>query len=138
MAGIMQIKKLLITGVAVLLGLLLAISSASANASNVQRAFQASAQKTAIDIISIRDLPPEARTTLQRIKAGGPFPFAKDGVVFGNREHILPRRKHGYYHEYTVPTPHVRNRGARRIIEGMSNEYYYTDDHYRSFHQIKE
>jgi len=138
MAGITQIKKLLITGVVVLLGLLLVISSAWAHSGNAQRAFQANTKKTAIDIVSIRDLPPEVRTTLQRIKAGGAFPFAKDGVVFGNREHILPRRKHGYYREYTVPTPHVKNRGARRIIEGLSNEYYYTDDHYRSFRQIKE
>lgn len=76
------------------------------------------------------------------IKRGGPFPYAKDGVVFGNYEGVLPRQKRGYYHEYTVKTPRARNRGARRIISGgdpaASGEYYYTDDHYVTFMRIQE
>jgi len=28
------------------------------------------------------------------------------------------------------------NRGARRIIAGNDGEYYYTDDHYRSFKRV--
>ncbi len=84
------------------------------------------------------DLPPEARVTLRLIAAGGPFPYKRDGVVFGNREHRLPERPRGYYHEYTVPTPGARDRGARRIIAGASREYFYTDDHYRSFRRIRE
>jgi ribonuclease T1 len=85
-------------------------------------------------------LPPEARTTLERIRAGGPFPYSRDGVVFGNRERLLPPEPRGYYHEYTVPTPHVRSRGARRIVCGGNvpslSECYYSDDHYRSFRKI--
>lgn len=92
--------------------------------------------------IAIADLPKEARHTLVLIKQGGPFPYSKDGAVFGNYERVLPERKRGYYHEYTVKTPGARNRGARRIIAGgepaTSGEYYYTDNHYATFKRIKE
>jgi ribonuclease T1 len=88
--------------------------------------------------ITAADLPPEARTTLQLIEQGGPFPYSRDGVVFGNYERMLPPRRRGYYHEYTVPTPRARNRGARRIIAGRQGERYYTADHYRTFWRIRE
>lgn len=88
--------------------------------------------------ISVARLPAEARQTLALIKAGGPFPFAKDGSVFGNREALLPKRNRGYYREYTVKTPGSKDRGARRIVTGIPGEYYYTDDHYRSFKRIIE
>jgi len=88
--------------------------------------------------ISVADLPPEARATLRLIERGGPFPYRRDGVVFGNREHRLPSKQHGYYREYTVPTPASRDRGARRIVAGASKEYFYSDDHYRSFRSIRE
>lgn len=92
--------------------------------------------------IVAQDLPKEAQRTLMLIKQGGPFPYAKDGVVFGNYEGVLPKQKRGYYHEFTVKTPGARNRGARRIITGgepaASGEYYYTDDHYATFRRIKE
>ena len=88
--------------------------------------------------ISSSELPPEARQTLALIKAGGPFPYGKDGSPFGNREGLLPKRKRGYYREYTVKTPGARDRGARRIVTGIPGEYYYTDDHYRSFKRIIE
>ncbi|MGH8233580.1 MAG: ribonuclease domain-containing protein [Rhodanobacteraceae bacterium] len=83
-------------------------------------------------------LTPEARTTLALIANGGPFPHRQDGEVFGNYEHLLPEEPRGYYHEYTVETPGVRNRGARRIITGGNPPvvYYYTDDHYRSFRRF--
>jgi ribonuclease T1 len=68
--------------------------------------------------IGIAQLPPQARETLQLIKQGGPFPFARDSTVFGNRERLLPPREHGYYREYTVKTPGARDRGARRIVAG--------------------
>ena len=91
-------------------------------------------------------LPGEARTTLALVKAGGPFPYARDGSVFGNRENLLPARQRGYYREYTVRTPGARDRGARRIVAGAgasgdartSGEYYYSDDHYNSFRRIRE
>jgi ribonuclease T1 len=83
-------------------------------------------------------LPAEARQTLERIKAGGPFAYPQDGRVFSNRERLLPAMDRGYYREYTVRTPGARDRGARRIVAGSGGEYYYTDDHYRSFRRIRE
>jgi ribonuclease T1 len=88
--------------------------------------------------VSVADLPPEARHTLELIRSDGPFPYSRDGVVFQNRERLLPREKSGYYHEYTVPTPGEADRGARRIITGKAGERYYTDDHYASFRVVEE
>jgi ribonuclease T1 len=88
------------------------------------------------------ELPREAVDTLGLINEGGPYPFGKDGSVFGNYERQLPKHRRGYYHEYTVPTPAARNRGARRIICGgalrRTDNCYYTDDHYASFRRIVE
>ncbi len=84
------------------------------------------------------DLPREARDTLALIRHGGPFPHRRDATVFGNFERRLPQKPRGHYREYTVPTPGARNRGARRIVAGGDGEYYYTDDHYRSFRRIRE
>lgn len=89
--------------------------------------------------VALRDLPAEAQRTLQLIEQGGPFPYPRDGVVFGNRERILPPRPRGWYREYTVPTPGERHRGARRIVAGgrpPGADYFYTDDHYASFRYI--
>ena len=88
--------------------------------------------------VAAKQLPAEASATLALIRKGGPFPYAKDGAVFGNREGMLPRQKRGYYHEYTVKTPGSRTRGARRIIKGGGGELFYTDDHYNSFMRIRE
>jgi ribonuclease T1 len=88
--------------------------------------------------VRVADLPPQARETLALIRQGGPFPYARDGVTFGNREGRLPREKRGYYREYTVKTPGERTRGARRIIVGRRGELYYTDDHYNTFRRIRE
>jgi ribonuclease T1 len=84
----------------------------------------------------LSQLPAEARQTVALIDQGGPFPYAKDGVVFGNYEKLLPQQKRGYYHEYTVKTPGSRDRGARRIVTGQGGEIYYTDDHYKSFRTV--
>ena len=70
---------------------------------------------------------------LELIERGGPFSFRQDGVVFQNREHILPGQPRGYYREYTVPTPGARNRAACRVIQGRRADTYYTRDHYRTF-----
>jgi ribonuclease T1 len=92
--------------------------------------------------IALAKLPAEARDVLLLIRAGGPFPYERDGVTFGNRERLLPAQRRGYYHEYTVTTPGAKNRGARRIICGGSRRTpdvcYYTDDHYASFRRIRE
>ncbi len=91
--------------------------------------------------VSLSSLPPQAQKTDQLIHSGGPFPYSRDGVVFGNYEKRLPREPRGYYHEYTVPTPGAHNRGARRIICGghaptEPDACFYTEDHYNSFHRI--
>lgn len=83
-------------------------------------------------------LPPEARETIALIRKGGPFPYERDGAVFGNRERRLPARERGWYREYTVRTPGARDRGARRIVAGRDGTLYYTGDHYRSFRRILE
>lgn len=112
----------------VLSGLLLCLPCAQARDQSAQ----------ALGEVFVAELPPEARATLRLIKQGGPFPYPRDGVVFGNYEHVLAQRPKGYYHEYTVKTPGVQHRGARRIVCGAVSECYYTDDHYRSFKRIKE
>lgn len=86
--------------------------------------------------IAAKELPKEAITTLSLIDAGGPFPYDKDGSVFGNLEKLLPQRPRGYYREYTVPTPGSRDRGARRLVVGSDGDVYYTADHYESFRQV--
>ncbi len=88
--------------------------------------------------IHVSQLPPEARATLALIKRGGPFPYAKDGTVFHNREGRLPSQPRGYYREYTVVTPGARDRGARRIVAGRGGDFWYTADHYRTFKRIRE
>ena len=92
----------------------------------------------ALGEIERRQLPREAIETLGLIRQGGPFPYAKDGTVFGNRERLLPLKERGWYREYTVRTPGSRDRGARRIVAGRDGTLYYTDDHYRSFRRILE
>lgn len=100
-----------------------------------------SALATESGVVSLAELPPQAQSTHRAILAGGPFPFPQDGVVFGNRERALPVQRRGFYHEYTVATPGVRNRGARRIVcAGAVPQRplacYYTADHYASFRRI--
>ncbi|MBA4111043.1 MAG: ribonuclease [Leptothrix sp. (in: Bacteria)] len=91
--------------------------------------------------IGLSQLPRQAQDVHRRILAGGPFKYAKDGIVFGNRERALPRKPRGFYHEYTVPTPGLRTRGARRIVCGgevvqIPETCFYTEDHYSSFKTI--
>ena len=92
---------------------------------------------------SIGELPAEVRATLALIRAGGPYPHSQDGRTFQNREKLLPKKERGYYREYTVKTPGAKDRGARRIVGGRCGEfgcveYFYTEDHYRSFRRIIE
>lgn len=83
-------------------------------------------------------LPREAHDVLRRIAAGGPFDHRQDGSTFQNRENRLPKQPRGYYREYTVETPGSDDRGARRIVTGGDppREYFYSDDHYRSFRRF--
>jgi ribonuclease T1 len=87
--------------------------------------------------IKVSELPRQGRDTLELIKSGGPFPHDRDGITFQNRERILPKERRGFYKEYTVRTPGVKHRGARRIVCGgdprEANNCYYTADHYKTF-----
>lgn len=93
--------------------------------------------------VDLGSLPREASETMRLIRAGGPFPYDKDGAVFSNFERRLPKRPSGYYREFTVRTPGEGDRGARRIITGgpafgvTNAEFYYTADHYASFERIR-
>lgn len=78
-------------------------------------------------------LPHEARTTIALIIQGGPFPYPlKDGTPFGNHFGDLPN---GRYLEYTVPTPGVATRGARRIVARRgTGQLFFTACHYERVH----
>jgi ribonuclease T1 len=96
---------------------------------------------SAIASIAYSGLPVQGREVFEQIRQGGPFRYEKDGTVFFNRERLLPGQKRGYYREYTVPTPGLRHRGARRIVCGgekpqVPDACYYTEDHYSSFRLI--
>ena len=106
----------------------------------VSLALSATARENSRDAdIAETSLPSQARDTLRLIDGGGPYPYRRDGVVFKNLEKRLPLKQRGYYREYTVPTPGSTDRGARRIIAGEQPPvvFYYTDNHYRSFHRIE-
>jgi ribonuclease T1 len=113
-------------------------SHSSPQASSQQSSPATSHSEVAGDAITLAQLPAEGRETFDLIKHGGPFPYPRDGVVFSNFERVLPQQSRGYYHEYTVPTPGAKNRGARRIVCGVVPECYYTADHYQSFKRIEE
>jgi len=120
------------------LALFVVVGITSATATAFARA---PATDNGVATVALADLPAEARQTEQLIRNGGPFPYAKDGTVFGNRERVLPREKRGFYREYTVKTPGSRDRGARRIVCGglqptAPQACYYTADHYSSFKRI--
>lgn len=135
-------------------GVLVAATSAVLAAGNVGALFAGNAlarelpapvaegSQDAQGVVTRAQLPPQAVNTLNLIAAGGPYPYDKDGVVFGNFERLLPPHRRGYYHEYTVSTPRARNRGARRIVCGgplrRIDNCYYSDDHYASFKRIVE
>lgn len=125
-------------------GLLVVGCSAGLNLSAAPEALArqtAETAETALPTVSLARLPAQARETERLIRAGGPFPHDKDGTVFGNRERLLPRQARGFYREYTVRTPGVKHRGARRIVCGgmqprEPEACFYTEDHYASFSRI--
>lgn len=86
--------------------------------------------------IGVSELPAEAVDTILLIDQGGPFPFDRDGITFFNREGLLPARPEGFYQEYTVITPGLDHRGARRVVIGQDGAVYYTADHYESFSEV--
>ena len=113
------------------------VTLAVADASSVY----ARTTREALPEVALADLPKEARELRATIDNGGPFRYSRDGVVFGNRERILPAKPRGYYHEYTVRTPGARDRGGRRMVCGgpktAPDVCYYSDDHYQTFRRIR-
>lgn len=126
---------------AALSALLLSGLAGSAQAKEAPHAGSSTATHAPAEI-QLSALPAQAQETHRLVHAGGPFPYSKDGAVFGNRERLLPRKARGFYREYTVKTPGARNRGARRIVCGGTpptapEVCYYTGDHYASFQRIR-
>lgn len=117
-------------------------TGASASQAPVQLASDTPAASGALAAVAKAKLPGEAADTLRLIKAGGPFPFGEDGVLFRNTAALLPQHPRGYYHAYTVRTPGSADRGQRRIVCGgprrQTSDCYYTDDYYASFKRIAE
>jgi ribonuclease T1 len=125
-------------------------SGASAGQAPVQPGLAASGtlaasgaqERSAPPTVTKAQLPGEAAETLRLIKAGGPFPFSEDGVLFRNSAVLLPQHPRGYYHAYTVRTPGSADRAQRRIVCGgprkQTHDCYYTDDYYASFKRIAE
>jgi ribonuclease T1 len=117
-----------------------ASSASEAPGQAAQGASGASAASGVLTTVTQAQLPAESAETLRLIKAGGPFPFGEDGVLFRNTAQLLPQHPRGYYHAYTVRTPGATDRGLRRIVCGgprkQTSDCYYTDDYYASFKRI--
>ncbi|MDR5827759.1 ribonuclease [Caballeronia sp. LP006] len=113
-----------------------------ASGTQAASATQEHSAPAAVTAITKAQLPGEATETLRLIKAGGPFPFAEDGVMFRNSAAMLPQHPRGYYRAYTVRTPGATDRGQRRIVCGgqrkQTNDCYYTEDYYVSFKRIAD
>nr|WSW41788.1 ribonuclease [Streptomyces sp. NBC_01001] len=128
LAGAAAVAAALLTGPA---------ASAAPAPASAPVSVAAAASAASFGSICYSALPSQAHHTLDLIDEGGPFPYSQDGVVFQNRERLLPIHGSGYYHEYTVVTPGSPTRGARRIITGQQwEEDYYTSDHYATFRRI--
>jgi ribonuclease T1 len=130
----MRSKTLDFAAIAVCLGLFFAACTNLVQAKSVPEAVVSAS-------IALQDLPKEGQETYLLIRQGGPFRYEKDGVVFGNRERLLPPANRGFYREYTVKTPGEKTRGARRIVCGgeeprLPKKCFYTQDHYASFREI--
>ena len=119
----------------VLTGFMLAVALGAGNA-GARTAYD----QPELGNIALGALPAQGQETHRLIHQGGPFPFDKDGVVFGNRERFLPMHRRGYYREYTVRTPGSHDRGARRIVCGgpatEPDDCFYSADHYANFRKI--
>ncbi|ASU80905.1 ribonuclease [Actinopolyspora erythraea] len=131
-----KLPRLLLTGLIAVLSLLGPATVASAEPVAPTSAVTAAAgcgNTSGFERVALSALPPEAADTVELIQRGGPYPYPEDGGVFHNWEGILPDCPDGYYHEYTVETPGIDHRGARRFVVGAEGEYFYTADHYESF-----
>ncbi len=74
-------------------------------------------------------LPAEAKQVLDVIMLGGPLAYPRhDGNLFRNRSGDLPGTAE--YREFTVPTPGVATRGARRLVIRGNGMTFFTACHY--------
>jgi ribonuclease T1 len=112
------------------------VGSATATGTAAGGRLAPSSPTTDLPTVTVQQLPAQAGATLGLIAAGGPYPYSRDGVTFGNREQLLPEQPSGFYTEYTVVTPGSADRGARRIVAGRDGSRFYTDDHYASFAEV--
>ncbi len=131
----------IVGALAIILLIVWAIGHAGGESSPDGRSIVPSASATApsgdhLGTVRYGSLPPQAQDTLALIAQGGPYPYEHDGIVFHNREGVLPDREQGFYHEFTVQTPGSEDRGARRIVQARDGTLYYTDDHYGSFRRV--
>ncbi|AFK03462.1 guanine-specific ribonuclease N1 and T1 [Emticicia oligotrophica DSM 17448] len=88
-------------------------------------------------------IPKKVYEVLNYVKENG---VAPDGYVggrkFGNYEKILPQKDDSgrriNYQEWDVnPKKQGKNRGAERLVTGSDGRAYYTNNHYKSFVEIK-
>ncbi|MBW8172784.1 hypothetical protein K0651_06975 [Ornithinimicrobium sp. Arc0846-15] len=114
-------------------------TSTSTSTSNNAAATGEQQPPSGLPSCDINDLPATALSVIEDIEAGGPFDYPRnDDGTFGNYEGLLPSESNGYYREYTVETPGLDHRGARRIVTGgdVSEDpdyWFFTEDHYESF-----
>jgi ribonuclease T1 len=112
-------------------------ATSSGRSSSATTATRGRDAETGPPLVALADLPRQAQETVARIEAGGPFPYAQDGVTFANREGRLPTHPRGWYREYTVRTPGENDRGPRRIVTGDHDRLlFYTADHYATFARV--
>ncbi|XVS63257.1 ribonuclease domain-containing protein [Actinosynnema sp. CA-299493] len=120
----------------VLLSLLLVLAGTVTTSARAVAVEQAACGDTSdFRRVALSALPVQATDTVRLVQRGGPYPYPQDNQTFYNREGVLPACSTGYYREYTVRTPGVSTRGARRIVTGAASPklYFYTPDHYASF-----
>ncbi len=128
-------SRLLLAALLAIVGIFLITQYQGTDSERAQQPRGTASQTSIPD--SLKSLPPEALDTIALIQNDGPFPYRQDDAVFSNRERLLPNHERGYWREYTVETPGESDRGARRIVHGEGDEYYYTDDHYASFKRLR-
>ncbi|AKK03619.1 ribonuclease domain-containing protein [Corynebacterium epidermidicanis] len=113
----------------------------STSASNTPKQNASKQGTSGLPTCPVATLPDQARDVIGDIKAGGPFQYPdNDGVHFGNFENKLPRNN---YREYTVETPGLGHRGAKRIVTGGGSDrnpdtWFFTSDHYENFCEIPD
>lgn len=127
------LRLLLVTMLTVLVALLPAACGVAAPTAAPTAVQAVPGADSGLPVRALSGLPVQVGDTVRLVQRGGPYPYGRDGIEFGNREGLLPDESRGYYREYTVPTPGSDDRGARRVVTGSRDEYYYTGDHYGSF-----